>query len=199
MDGSEIIVKKTGILGGTFNPPHIAHSIVAECVREQLNLDKILFIPSGNPPLKESIPAEHRLNMARLAFGNYEKFEVSDIEMLNINVRSYTVDTLKKLHEIHRNDSVKFYLIIGVDNLIELSKWKEPEKLFKISEVIVINRPGFEVNENTRFASQVKFITVPYLEISSSMIRENVSKGMSIKFFVCEEVKNYIEINNLYK
>ncbi len=74
-------MKKIGIFGGTFNPPHIAHSIVAESVREQLLLDKILFIPSGNPPLKESISAEHRLNMARLAFGNNRNFEVSDIEL----------------------------------------------------------------------------------------------------------------------
>jgi len=193
-------LKKIGIFGGTFNPPHIAHSIVAESVREQLNLDKILFIPSGNPPLKESIPAEHRLAMAKLAFGNDKNFEISDIEMKNLKERSFTVNTLNLLHEIHKDDPVRFYLIIGVDNLIELPLWKEPEKLFEMSEVVIINRPGFELGESkTKFADRVKFLTVPYLEISSSMIRSNVLKGKSVKYFVCEEVESYIERNHLYK
>ena len=193
-------MKKIGIFGGTFNPPHIAHLIVAESVREQLNLDKILFIPSGNPPLKESIPAEHRLAMAKLAFGNDKNFEISDIEMKNLKERSFTVNTLNLLHEIHKDDPVRFYLIIGVDNLIELPLWKEPEKLFEMSEVVIINRPGFELGESkTKFADRVKFLTVPYLEISSSMIRSNVLKGKSVKYFVCEEVESYIERNHLYK
>ncbi|MBK8550799.1 MAG: adenylyltransferase/cytidyltransferase family protein [Ignavibacteria bacterium] len=82
------MMKRFGIFGGTFNPPHIAHSIVAESVRQQLHLDKIIFIPSGNPPLKESISADHRLSMANLAFADNPEFEVSDIEMHNINERS---------------------------------------------------------------------------------------------------------------
>jgi len=193
-------LKRIGIFGGTFNPPHIAHSIVAESVREQLMLDKILFIPSGNPPLKESIPAIHRLNMTRLAFGSDRNFKVSDIEFQNVKEKSFTVNTLNKLHEISKNDPVKFYLIIGVDNLIELPLWKEPEKLFEMSEVVVINRPGFELYESkTKFADKVKFVTVPYLEISSSMIRSHVLKGRSVKYFICEEVESYIERNNLYK
>ncbi|MEO8209851.1 MAG: nicotinate-nucleotide adenylyltransferase [bacterium] len=194
-------MKKTiGIFGGTFNPPHIAHSIVAESVREQLKLDKILFIPSGNPPLKESISAKHRLAMAKLAFGNDKHFEVNDIEMQNVNERSYTVNTLGKLNEIHKDDPVRFYLIIGVDNLIEFPKWKDPEKLFEMSEVVVINRPGFEVKRSeTKFADKVNFVTVPYLEISSSMIRSLVLGGRSIRYLVSEEVEDYIERNNLYK
>lgn len=192
-------MEKTGIFGGTFNPPHIAHSIVAESVREQMKLDRMLFIPSGNPPLKESIPAKHRLAMAKLAFEGDENFEVSDIEMQNVNERSFTVNTLNKLIELHKNDPCKFYLIIGIDNLIELPKWKDPEKLFEMSEVVVINRPGYINDKDTKYADKVSFVTVPYLEISSSMIRNNVLKGFSIKYFVNSKVADYIEINDLYK
>jgi len=192
-------LKKIGIFGGTFNPPHVAHSIVAESVREQLNLDKILFIPSGNPPLKESIPAEHRLNMTQLAFADDKNFEVSDIEMHDMNEKSFTVNTLSKLHEIHKNDPVKFYLIIGVDNLIELPKWKEPERLFELAEVIVINRPDFSIEDSrVGFSGKVTFVNVPFLEISSSGIRDYVLQERSIKYLVRNNVEEYIIKHNLY-
>jgi len=192
-------LKKIGIFGGTFNPPHIAHSIVAESVREQLNLDKIVFIPSGNPPLKESVPAKHRLNMARLAFADDKNFEVSDIEMHDVKKKSFTVNTLNKLHKIYIDDPVKFYFIIGVDNLIELPKWKEPEKLFELAEVIVINRPNFSIEDSkNEFSSKVKFVSAPFLEISSSMIRDYVSKERSIKYLVSKSVEDYIVKHKLY-
>lgn len=193
-------MKKFGILGGTFNPPHIAHSIVADSVREQLELDKIIFIPSGNPPLKESISAEHRLAMALLAFANDSNFEVSDIEIQNTKVKSYSVNTLQKLRELYKKDESVLYFIIGVDNLTELPKWKDPHRLFELAEVIVINRPGHNVDVTTTpFADKVKFVNVPFLEISSSMIRNHVSNGISIKYFVCDEVEDYIYKNNLYR
>ncbi len=142
-------MKKIGIFGGTFNPPHIAHSIVAESVREQLMLEKILFIPSGNPPLKESISAKHRLNTAQLAFGSNRNFEVSDIEMQNVQEKSFTVNTLNKLHEIYKDDPVKFYLIIGVDKLIELPIWKEPNKFFEFiqSRLAIVTGPSKEMSD----------------------------------------------------
>ena len=162
-------MKKYGIFGGTFNPPHIAHSIVAENVRQQLNLDKIIFIPSGNPPLKNSIPAEHRLAMAKLAFGNNKNFEVSEIEIDRPDKKSFTVNTLQMLQKKYINDQVELFLIVGIDNLIDFPKWKEPEKLFELSEVVVINRPNFsDTDSKIEFSSKVKFVTVPFLEISSS-------------------------------
>ncbi|MDQ3021932.1 MAG: nicotinate-nucleotide adenylyltransferase [Bacteroidota bacterium] len=193
-------MKKYGILGGTFNPPHTAHSIVADSVREQLKLDKIIFIPSGNPPLKESISAEHRLAMALLAFGKDRNFEVSDVEIQNAKEKSYSVNTLQKLAEFYKKDRSHFYFIIGKDNLIELPRWKEPHKLFELSEVIVINRPNYSVDvSKTLFADKVKFVNVPLLEISSSMIRDYVLKEKSIKYLVCKEVEDYIYKNNLYR
>lgn len=192
-------MKKLGIFGGAFNPPHIAHCIVADSVREQLKLDKIIFIPSGNHPLKKSIDAGQRLKMAEIAFGNDSNFEVSDIEVKNKNEKSYTVNTLQKLNELYKNEKVKLHLIIGVDNLIELPKWKEPEKLFDFSEVIVINRPEYSVRDSgSEYIDKVNFVNVPYLEISSSMIRQFVSLKRSVRYLVSPGVEEYIFFNKLY-
>ena len=192
-------MKRIGIFGGTFNPPHIAHSIVAESVRAQLLLDKIIFIPSGNPPLKESIPAEDRLAMANLAFGDDINFEISDLEVRDISQKSYTVNTLSRMNEKFKSERTKLFLIIGADNLIDLPRWKDPEKLFELSEVIVINRPNYDPeNSGSVFADKVKFVDVPFLDISSSMIREYVRIGRPVKYLVTKEVEEYIEENNLY-
>ena len=192
-------MKKYGIFGGTFNPPHIAHSIVAENVRQQLNLDKIIFIPSGNPPLKNSIPAEHRLAMAKLAFGNNKNFEVSEIEFDRPDEKSFTVNTLQMLQKKYINDQVELFLIVGIDNLIDFPKWKEPEKLFELSEVVVINRPNFsDTDSKIEFSSKVKFVTVPFLEISSSSIRQLVSDNRSIHYLVNPDVEKYIADHKLY-
>lgn len=192
-------MKRIGIFGGTFNPPHIAHSIVAESVRAQLILDKIIFIPSGNPPLKESIPAEDRLAMANLAFGDDINFEISDIEIRDITEKSYTVNTLKKLRIKYEGERIKLFLIIGADNLLDLPRWKDPEQLFQLAEIVVINRPGFDPkNSKQEFYEKAKFIDVPFLEISSSMIREYVKIGRPVKYLVTKEVEEYIEDNKLY-
>ncbi len=192
-------MKRIGIFGGTFNPPHIAHSIVAESVRAQLILDKIIFIPSGNPPLKESIPAEDRLAMANLAFGDDINFEISDIEIRDITEKSYTVNTLRKLRIKYEGERIKLFLIIGADNLLDLPRWKDPEQLFQLAEIVVINRPGSDPkNSKQEFYEKAKFIDVPYLEISSSMIREYVKIGRPVKYLVTKEVEEYIEDNKLY-
>lgn len=192
--------KKYGIFGGTFNPPHIAHSILAENIREQLELEKIIFIPSGNPPLKNSIPADQRMAMSELAFSENPYFEVSDIEIRDKLEKSYTVNTLKKLSEKYRDDSVKLILFIGADNFITLDKWKEPDRLFDYAEVVVLNRPDFNTNDHiSGFREKVKFIDTPLIEISSSMLRERISKGMSVKYLVDEKVEDYIYKNSLYK
>ena len=195
-------MKRFGIFGGTFNPPHIAHSIIAEDIREQFALDKVIFIPSGIPPLKDeqlASSAIHRLNMARLAFGENNKFEVSDIEINDTTDKSYTVETLLKLKESLNKDEAKLYLIIGIDNLIDFPKWKNPEKLFLLSEVIVVNRPFYNVQEvKPEYSSKVTFAMVPSLEISSVMIRSLVKNRKSIRYFVHPEVEKYIFENKLY-
>lgn len=191
-------MKRIGIFGGTFNPPHIAHSIASECVREQLDLEKILFIPSAIPPLKLSIDSHHRLAMSKLAFSGNKFFEVSEIEFENVNEKSFTVDTLTKLKKIYSN--TKLFLIIGIDKLEELPKWKEPERLSGLCTLAVINRPGYDLkNVKAEFLENTVFAEIPFMEISSTEIRRRVNDGKSIKYFVNDEVEKYIYDNGLYK
>ena len=194
---------KTGIFGGTFNPPHLAHSVLSEKVKKVLGLDKLIYVPSAVPPLKkeeEVLEISHRLAMAKIAFEKTPGCEVSDIEIRNTNGKSYTIDTLKKLCEIYRNDNVKFYLILGIDNLIDFPRWKTPEKLFELADVVVINRPGCTLNSvKKEYAEKVMFIELPLMDFSSTMIRNFVHNGKPISGFVLPEIEKYIKENNLYK
>ncbi|MBK9331136.1 MAG: nicotinate (nicotinamide) nucleotide adenylyltransferase [Ignavibacteria bacterium] len=192
-------MKKIGIFGGAFNPPHIAHSIAAEHVTDELTLDKMIFIPSGNHPLKESIGAEHRLAMAKLAFGDNEKFEVSDIEIRGSNEKTYTVDTLEKLKKVYSKEEVKLFLILGADNILILNKWKQPEKLFELSEIVVIGRPGSELEKaEAKYSSKIRIVPIPLMEISSSNIRSLIREKKSARYMISRDVENYIYENRLY-
>ncbi len=195
-------MKRFGIFGGTFDPPHVAHSILANEVLEQMNLDKIIFVPSGIPPLKNENYVSshmHRLNMTKIAFERDKNFEINDIEIKKYFEKSYTIDTVEKLAEEYKNDLVKLYLIIGIDNLIDFPKWKEPDKIFSICEVLVMYRPGYIIKKITpEYSSRVKYIDVPLLEISSTSIRKKVKNNESIKYLVFPEVENYILNNKLY-
>ncbi len=194
-------MKRIGIFGGTFNPIHTAHLIIAENVREQLELDKVLFIPSAIPPHKNGgnlADAEIRLNLINLAIKGNKHFESSDIEIrISGHSKSYTFDTLRKLKEMYGD--VKLFLLIGMDCLIELHTWREPEKLFEDSEVVVINRAGYSVRDaNNEYADNVKYVTVPDLQISSTEIRKKVKEGKSIRYLVPESVEEYIIEKGLY-
>ncbi len=190
-----------GIFGGTFNPVHNAHLIAAESVREQMHLDKILFVPSGVPPLKapeEILDIKHRLEMVKIAIEDNPFFEVSSIE-ITAKGKTFTVDTLLSLRKKYGNEVVTFYLIIGMDNLAVLHTWKDPGKLFLLSEVVVINRPGYLISDvNNEFSRQVLFVPVPDVNISSSDIRLRVQENKSIKYLVPAGVEKYIYENNLY-
>lgn len=197
-------MKKIGIFGGTFNPVHTAHLIVAENVREQLHLDKILFIPAANPPHKNSgelIDAALRVKMAELAVSGNKYFEVSGIEIeLSKTSKSYTINTLIALAEQYQVKQAEFYLILGMDQLIDLHTWKDPGKLFELSEVIVINRPGFLAEQvQNDFGKKVTFLTVPDIDISSTEIRLRIKENKSIKYLVPLTVEEFIIQNKLYK
>jgi nicotinate-nucleotide adenylyltransferase len=196
-------MKKYGIFGGTFNPPHIAHSVLAEKVRVELKLDRIIVMPSAVPPLKdknEVLEIKHRLKMTEIAFGGNPNFEVSDIEIKNTGGKSYTVDTLTRLHEQFLNKPVKFYLILGIDSLIDFPKWKNPEKIFELAEVVILDRPGFPKSSiEHKYLNKVKFVKAKLMDISSSRIREFIRNNKSIKSLVLPEIEKYITQNNLYK
>lgn len=197
-------MKRIGILGGTFDPVHLGHLIIAENTAEQVHLDEVMFIPSKTPPLKNinniSEPV-HRLNMLKLAVRGNPGFVINDVEINSEGSEpDYTVNTLLKLREQYINKQVKFYLIIGMDQLINLDKWKDPGKLFLLSEVVVINRPGYLVTQvENEYSRQAIMVPVPNIDISSTDIRYRISENRSIKYLVTPEVENYIYEHKLYK
>jgi nicotinate-nucleotide adenylyltransferase len=196
-------LKRIGVFGGAFNPVHLAHLILAEDVRQQMHLDKVLFIPYANPPHKnggELLDAQKRLHMINMAIEDNANFESSDIEIRRgRDSITYTVDTLMALREENKDEAVKFYLIIGIDNLIELHTWKDPGKLFLLSEVVVLNRPGFLLqNVKNEFERQVIFVPAPGIDISSTEIRNKIKEKKSIKYLVPKQVEEYIIKNKIY-
>jgi nicotinate-nucleotide adenylyltransferase len=197
-------VKRYGVFGGAFNPVHLAHLIIAEDVRQQMHLEKVLFIPYANPPHKDFsklAEAKHRIAMLELAVKSNPHFEVSDIEVKRgSSEKSYTVNTLMELREIFKKDEIKPYLIIGMDNLVELHTWKDPGKLFVLSEVCVLNRPGYLIQDvNNEFYRKVTFVPAPNIDISATEIRHKIKEDKSIKYLVPDEVEKYIFEHKLYK
>lgn len=198
---------KIGLMGGTFNPIHNGHLIISEYVREVMDLDKVIFIPSGDPPHKESsdlLNAAIRKDMTLLATLSNSKFDVSTIE-IDRKGKSYTVDTIMELREKYKEDELFF--IIGSDSLFQLRTWRNFEELLSIANFIVANRPGdnhndiymqMKILENT-YGASIKKVDTPLISISSTDIRSRIAKGFSIKYLVPESVENYIIKQDLYK
>lgn len=198
---------KIGIFGGTFDPIHIGHLIIAEEAREQLALDELLFIPTGRPWLKEGrnvTEARHRLAMVELAIESNPHFRASDIEIKRPG-RTYTVDTLVELREQLHGDA-ELFLILGMDALKEIGRWHEPERIFDMATLVGMSRPGYmDFDANTLdnvyagASSLVSVLTSPLVDISGTELRERVSNGKSIKYRVPEAVEMYILENGLYE
>ncbi|WP_010248330.1 nicotinate-nucleotide adenylyltransferase [Acetivibrio cellulolyticus] len=199
--------KKIGISGGTFNPIHYGHLIVAEMVRDRFGLEKVLFIPSGMPPhknLSNVASAEHRFNMVQQAVKDNPYFVESRIEVERGGY-TYTIDTLKNLSEIY-GKSARLYYIIGADVLNDLLTWRNYQDVFNICEFIAVLRPGndsegfnkqMEYLRDT-FSARIHFIDTPLIEISSTEIRNRIKGGRSIKYLVPDTVEAYIKENKLY-
>lgn len=191
---------KIGLFGGTFNPPHIAHLITAEHVREAAGLDRILFIPSFISPHKragEDANAADRLEMTRMAVEGNPFFECCGYEVEKGSV-SYTVDTLEHLHSVY--PGARFSLIIGMDNYLEFHTWKDPARILELADLIVMNRATVEEGAPEGIsAERIRFVDVPEIELSSSGIRRRVSQGKSIAYIVPPAVERYIISHHLYK
>jgi len=199
--------EKIGILGGTFDPVHLGHLIIAEEVRSNLGLDKILFVPAGVPWMRENegvSAGKHRLNMVDLAVKSNPHFQSSSIEIDRQGV-TYTADTLETLRE-DLDHEVELSFIMGMDVLEKFHLWKSPETVVELCSLVIVNRPGnqaVDVNEVVKkypeAGAKLRIINVPRMEISSSEIRERVRQEKSLKYLVSEEVIEYIDQNNLYK
>jgi nicotinate-nucleotide adenylyltransferase len=198
---------RIGISGGTFDPIHYGHMIIAEQIRESLKLDKVIFIPSGLTPHKDIskvTPAEHRFNMVHAAVQTNSFFEASRIEIEREGY-TYTIDTIKQLNEFY-GETARLFFITGADVIPELLTWKNHEKLFELCEFIAVLRPGFkkdgfikEVEHlRTTYLAKIHVVDAPLIGISSTIIREKVKAGKSIKYLVPESVESYIIKNRLY-
>jgi nicotinate-nucleotide adenylyltransferase len=195
---------RLGILGGTFNPPHLGHLVCAQEAYGELSLDRVLFVPARIPPHKsvEHEPgSEHRLELCRLAVAGDERFAVSDME-LQREGPSFTVDTLKKLSTQAPQDEL--VLILGGDIAAGLTEWHEPEQVLELATVAIAGRRGTTQDAvdgtlaKLAGGDRARFFAMPRIEISSTMLRRRVGARQSIRYFVPDQVEEYIQRHGLY-
>ena len=186
--------KQVGILGGNFNPVHNAHLVVADQVRQQLGLDKVLLMPEYEPPhvdKKETIDEGHRLKMLELAIDGIEGLEIETIELERKGI-SYTYDTMLLLNE--RDPDTDYYFIIGADMVDYLPKWHRIDELVEIVQFVGVQRPRYKAGTSY----PVIWVDVPLMDISSSMVRDFVAKGRTPNFMLPKPVLDYIKKEGLY-
>ena len=195
-----------GVLGGTFDPIHIGHLILAEEARARLNLAEVLFVPAGQPWLRVDSPispAEHRVEMVRLAIADKPYFKLSTMEIERVGP-SYTVDTIAELKaQLGAEDELFF--ILGWDNLAELSRWWQPSRLITMCRLVAVPRVGYPLPDLKALeaiipglSQRVTLTDKPEIDISASAIRDRIARGLSIHHLVPEPVDEYIRQHKLY-
>jgi len=205
--GVEVSKVRIGLMGGSFNPIHHGHLVLAECARTQFLLKKVIFVPTGKPgyTVKElPISPEHRHNMTLLAIESNPYFFVSRVE-LDRQEPCYTVDTLTFFTNEFPKQMYELYFITGADAVLDILKWKNPQETLALANFIAGTRPNysfsdfFEKLSNLPSAQeQIHLIEIPSLDISSSQIRANIRAGKSIRYLVPNEVESYIFKHKLY-
>jgi nicotinate-nucleotide adenylyltransferase len=195
-----------GVLGGTFDPIHLGHLIVAGGTKAQLNLDEVLFVPAGQPWLKANnyiSTVEHRIQMVRLAIADKPYFKLSTMEIKRPGP-TYTVDTIAELKgQLGAGD--KLFFILGWDNLVQLPQWREPSRLIKMCHLVAVPRVGYPTPDLDSLEASIPgssqstiLLETPRIDISASEIRDRVAQGLSIHHLVPEPVEKYIKQHKLY-
>lgn len=197
---------RLGVLGGTFDPIHYAHLVIAEEARARLQLDRVLFVPSGQPPHKLTkvvSPTDHRLAMVQLAIATNPHFELSRLDVDRCGP-CYSVDLLEVLaSRLEPNDEL--YFIVGLDSLAELPTWHEPARLIRLCRLVVVRRPGYHIDLVQLEAAlpgivdRLTFLETPEMGISSTEIQHRVQAGLPIKYQLPEAVESYIFGHGLYR
>jgi len=188
-------MKKVCIFGGTFNPPHIGHLIMANEVFHALDFAEIRFMPNAKPPHKEStnvVTGEHRLRMLELATNKFPYFHVESHEIQNGGV-SYTFETMTALQQ--REPETRFSFLIGADMIAYLEKWKNIHELVENVQLVGVRRPGF--NENSEFP--VTLVDAPTIDLSSTMLRNRLKEGKDVSLLIPKDVQAYIRQEKLYE
>lgn len=199
--------KKIGIMGGTFNPIHIGHLLLAETALSQEKLDGVMFLPSGISYMKKEdriLDAKHRIQMVQLAVQDNPAFFVSDMEIRR-NGNTYTSDTLEQLKK--ENPQNDYYFILGADCLFSIETWKDPQQIFNDCTILAAVRNGVDLalmqakaRELAKaYKARIKLLSFPETAISSTLIRKNAAEGRSIRYMVPEAVRIYIETNGLFQ
>jgi len=199
-------MKKIGIMGGTFNPIHIGHLILADRVKDDCGLDEIWMIPTGCSYMKKDVavlPGEERYHMISLAIENREWMKCLDIEIKRAGY-TYSYETLEQLKEMYPND--EFYFIFGADCLFSIEHWKFPERIFHACKIIAAIRSDSSTEEmqqkkqelEKKFGAQIHLYDFPRLEISSTELRDRISRGKSVNYFIPDKVISYIADKGFY-
>lgn len=194
---------RLGLYGGTFDPIHLGHLILAEQCREACKLDQVWLIATGSPPHKMGgrTPVLHRLEMVRIAIAGHPAFEASEIEARGPGPH-YSVETLQAIHRDRPADDLFF--LIGADSLADLPTWREPERIAQLATIVVVNRPGIEEADPSRAPNlgpgtkPMQWVTIPSIGIASSDLRRRMTEGRSIRYLVPRGVEAYIEAHGLY-
>ncbi|MCX8123541.1 MAG: nicotinate-nucleotide adenylyltransferase [Spirochaetes bacterium] len=191
---------KVGLFGGTFNPIHTGHLINAQFIREEFNLDFIIFIPAKYPvhkELEDNVNAEHRYKMIKLAIEDVDYFKVSRIE-IDREKPSYTIYTVEEI--LQKHPDWKLFFIIGYDAFNEINTWKDWKRLLMTIDFIIMKRPGDILHKRFhKYMSRIHCANNPVIDISSSLIRERVKNGKSIRYLLPVKVEKYIYKNGLYR
>ncbi|MEE1242383.1 MAG: nicotinate-nucleotide adenylyltransferase [Frisingicoccus sp.] len=200
------MVKKVGIMGGTFNPIHVGHLMLAENAYAYCNLDEIWFMPSADPPHKTEtkvLEYAHRSRMTELAIADIPYFKKTDFEAER-HEPSYTAETLRLLHT--KYPDVDFYFIMGADSLFQIETWYEPARVMEQAALLVAVRDHHSKEEMIKqmdylidkYHARIYLVDMPGIDLSSNMIRQRASNNETIRFFVTESVRQYILEHNLY-
>jgi nicotinate-nucleotide adenylyltransferase len=195
---------RLGLYGGTFDPVHLGHLILAEQCREACGLDRVWLIATGSPPHKPGgrTPVGHRLEMVRIAIAGHSAFAASDIEAKRPGPH-YSVETLEAIRRDHQDDELFF--LIGADSLADLPTWREPERIARLATIVVVNRPGLEEVDPGRLpdfgpgSHPLAWVSIPPVGIASSDLRRRLAEGRSIRYMVPRGVEAYIEAHGLYR
>jgi nicotinate-nucleotide adenylyltransferase len=194
---------RLGILGGSFNPPHIGHLLIASDAADQLGLEKVLFVPAAAPPHKvvdDDTPAEIRLEMTRLAIAGDERFEVSSVELDRDLV--YTLDTIAAIRQQH--EGYRLYFVMGSDSLLQFETWHQPSAILALCRLAVVLRPGDEPREVDEVARDLGrgfaiVLQTASIDLSSRDVRNRVRGGRPIRYLVPLAVEDFIRERRLYK
>lgn len=193
-------LRSVGMFGGTFDPVHTGHLLLAERACDELGLEGVLFVPAKKPPHKQQgvdiSPAEDRLAMLQLAVADNPRFFVSELELQREGV-SFTVTTLQQLHEVLPDTALT--LLIGGDNARDFSSWWQPETIARLAQIAVWLRPGFQAPPELLPGITYRTIRAPLMEISGTEIRGRVREGRSIRYMTTDRVIDYINTHGLYR